>query len=172
MSPKQWSREISSSQSVIGSEPDHNPRIVSSIPPTSSHALTLTDPDQYTIIPAPLKIIKVLVEELLSASGMHSAAAQAAAAAAELADEEGDDDGWEDVPNTVDLSLGSMKAELMAWGEDQGSLMRQKDDETQAYLTEFFIKATRENLAGFNEIYGSLTEEEKLKLNELAATHQ
>jgi hypothetical protein len=126
------------------------------------------DPDQYTIIPAPLKIIKVLIEELLSASGMQSAAAQAAAAAAEFADEEGDDDGWEDVPNTIDLTLGSMKAELMAWGEGQGSFVRQRDDETQAYLTEFFIKASRENVAGFNELYGALTEEEKMKLNELA----
>ena len=131
--------------------------------------LTDPDPDQYTIIPASLKIIKVLIEELLSASGMQSAAAQAAAAAAEFADEEGDDDGWEDVPNTVDLSLGSMKADLMAWGEGQGSFVRQRDDETQAYLTEFFIKASRENVAGFNELYGALTEDEKLKLNELAA---
>lgn len=127
------------------------------------------DPDQYTIIPASLKIVKVLIEELLSASGMQSAAAQAAAAAAEFADEEGDDDGWEDVPNTIDLSLGSAKAELMAWGEGQGSFVRQRDDETQAYLTEFFIKASRENVAGFNELYGALTEDEKRKLNELAA---
>ena len=131
--------------------------------------LITPDPDQYTIIPAPLKIIKVLIEELLSASGMQSAAAQAAAAAAEFADEEGDDDGWEDVPsNILDLGLGSTKAELMAWGEGQGSFVRQRDDETQAYLTEFFIKASRENVAGFNELYGALTEEEKMKLNELA----
>ena len=132
------------------------------------HKLTHPDPDQFTIIPAPLKIIKVLIEELLSASGMQSAAAQAAAAAAEFADEEGDDDGWEDMPNTLDLGLGSTKAELMAWGEGQGNFVRQRDDETQAYLTEFFIKATRENVAGFNELYGALTEEEKMKLNELA----
>jgi importin-9 len=133
------------------------------------HKLTRPDPDQFTIIPAPLKIIKVLIEELLSASGMQSAAAQAAAAAAEFADEEGDDDGWEDLPNTLDLGLGSTKAELMAWGEGQGSFVRQRDDETQAYLTEFFIKASRENVAGFNELYGALTEEEKMKLNELAS---
>ena len=133
------------------------------------YKLTTSDPDQYTIIPAPLKIIKVLIEELLSASGMQSAATQAAAAAAEFADEEGDDDGWEDVPsNVLDLGLGSTKAELMAWGEGQGSFVRQKDDETQAYLTEFFIKASRENIAEFNELYGALTEEEKMKLNELA----
>ena len=137
--------------------------------PHDSHKLTPSDPDQFTIIPAPLKIIKVLIEELLSASGAQSAAAHAAAAAAEFADEEGDDDGWEDLPNTLDLGLGSTKAELMAWGEGQGSFVRQRDDETQAYLTEFFIKASRENVAGFNELYGALTEEEKMKLNELAS---
>jgi hypothetical protein len=131
--------------------------------------LTSPDPDQFTIISSPLKIIKVLIEELLSASGAQSAAAHAAAAAAEFADEEGDDDGWEDLPNTIDLGLGSTKAELMAWGEGQGSFVRQRDDETQAYLTEFFIKASRENVAGFNELYGALTEEEKMKLNELAS---
>jgi hypothetical protein len=130
--------------------------------------LTSSDPDQFTVIPAPLKIIKVLIEELLSASGAQMAAAQAAAAA-EFGDEEGDDDGWEDLPSTLDLGLGSTKAELMAWGEGQGSFVRQRDDETQAYLTEFFVKASRENVAGFNELYGALTEEEKVKLNEIAS---
>lgn len=125
------------------------------------------DPDQYTIIPAPLKILKVLIEELLSASGI-SAAANAAQAAAEYADEEADDDGWEDVPSTLDLGLGTTKADLMAYGEGQGSFMRQRDDETQAYLTEFFIRAGRENVAGFNELYEALSGDEKTKLQELA----
>lgn len=138
--------------------------------PRGYPTLTPPDPDQYTIIPAPLKIIKVLIEELLSASGMQNAAGQAAAAAAnDFADEEADDDGWEDLPsNLLDLGLGSTKVELMAWGEVQGKFVRERDDETQAYLAEFFIKASRENVAGFNELYGALTEEEKMKLNELA----
>lgn len=131
------------------------------------HILTLIAPDQYTIIHAPLKIIKVLIEELLSASGIQSAANQAAAAA-DFADEEGDDDSWEDVPNVLDLGLGSTKADLMAFGDGSGSFMRQRDDETQSYLTEFFISAASENTAGFNELYGLLNEDEKLKLNELA----
>jgi hypothetical protein len=128
--------------------------------------LTAPDPDQYTIIPAPLKIVKVLIEELLSASGVQNAASQAAAAA-EFADDE-DDDGWEDVPNTLDLGLGMTKEELMVFADGSANFIRQRDDETQAYLTEFFIKAARENTAGFNELYGALTEDEKLKLQELA----
>ena len=112
--------------------------------PTSNRIMTRSqakaNPDKYTIIPAPLKIIKVLIEELLSASGAQNAAM--AAAAAEFADEEGDDDGWEDVPSTLDLGLGSTKADLMAYGDGMGSAFgRQRDDETQAYLTEFFMKA-------------------------------
>lgn len=113
-----------------------------------------------------------MIEELLSASGHQSAAAAAASAAADFDDEDADD-GWEDVHSSVlDLGLGSTKAELMAWGQPgdgQGSFfLRQRDDETQAYLTEFFVRAAREDIAGFNTLYGQLTEDEKKKLNELA----
>lgn len=125
-----------------------------------------SDPDQYTIIPASLKIIKVLIEELISASGLQNAAT--AAAAAEFADEDGDDDSWEDLPSVLDLGLSSTKADLMAFGEGRGGFGRNRDDETQAYLTEFFVKAGRENVGGFNEFYEALSDEEKVKLQELA----
>lgn len=125
-----------------------------------------SDPDQYTIVPAPLKIFKVLIEELLSASGVQNAAT--ALAAADFADEE-DDDGWEDLPSVLDLGSGAAKADLMAYAEGLGgSFMRQRDDETQAYLTDFFVRASTENIAGFNELYAQLTDEEKAKLEELA----
>jgi hypothetical protein len=55
----------------------------------------------------------------------------------------------------------------MAYGEGTGSFPRQRDDETQAYLTEFFVNASRENIAGFSELYNALTDDEKAKLNEL-----
>ncbi|KAL2879038.1 hypothetical protein SGCOL_005738 [Colletotrichum sp. CLE4] len=127
------------------------------------------NPDQYTVIPASLKILKVLIEELLSASGANAAAnAAAVAAAAEFADEENEDDGWEDEPETLDLSLGGTKSDLMSYIEGSGA--RQRDDETQAYLTEFFLRTARENVANFQEWYAMLTEEERGKLNELAST--
>jgi importin-9 len=50
----------------------------------------------------------------------------------------------------------------------EASNMRNRDDETQQYLTEFFIRAARENVANFSEWYNGLTEDEKNKLNELA----
>lgn len=124
------------------------------------------NPDQFTIIPAPLKILKVLIEELMSASGIQTAAT--AMAAAEIANDD-DDDGWEDLPNTLDLSSAATKADLMAYAEGLGSsFSRQRDDETQAYLTDFFIRAAREDMAGFNEQYNMLNDEEKAKLAELA----
>ena len=67
-----------------------------------------TDPDQYTIIHAPLKIIKVLVEELLSASGT-ARPMNPSASAAELDEEDSDDDDWEDDPDVLDLGMGTTK---------------------------------------------------------------
>ena len=120
-------------------------------------------------MPASLKILKVLIEELLSASGVGAAAgaaAAAAAAAAEFADEEEDDDGWEDDPDTVDLGLGATRSDLMRFLEGPGP--RQRDDETQAYLTDFFLRAARDNVANFQEWYKLLTDDERAKLDELA----
>lgn len=127
------------------------------------------NPDKYTIIPATLKIVKVLIEELLSASGARAAANAASAAvatSAEFDDEDNDEEGWEDEDDTLDLSLGATKAELMAYGMDSSA--RQRDDETQQYLTEFFIRCGRENVANFQEWYNMLTDDEKAKLNEVA----
>lgn len=119
------------------------------------------NPDQYTIIAAPLKIIKVLIEELSSASGTQGAA-YAAAAAAAFADEE-DDDGWEDDPDTIDLNLGSTKNDLMGYLEATNP--RAPDDETQAILTEFFFDAATNDVAGFRSTWlEQLTEGEKEKL--------
>ncbi|TGJ85420.1 hypothetical protein E0Z10_g3376 [Xylaria hypoxylon] len=140
------------------------------IMPTSDRIMTRSrakqNPDQYTIIPAPLKILKVLIEELLSASGFASAPNAAAAAAAEFADEDNDDDGWEDDPDTIDLNLGSTKADLMSYLDANN--MRARDDETQQYLSEFFVAAARDNVAGFGEWYNNFTDEEKGKLSEMA----
>ena len=51
----------------------------------------------------------------------------------------------------------------MAYGE--AGYSRQRDDETQAYLSEFFVRAGRDDLAGFNALYEVLSDEEKVKLS-------
>jgi hypothetical protein len=65
------------------------------------------DPDQYTIIPVPLKIIKVLIQELSFSSG--EGRLDAAAAAADLAEEGSDDGEWEDIPSALDLGSAVTK---------------------------------------------------------------
>ena len=130
------------------------------------------DPDRYTIIPASLKILKVLIEELLSASGAQAAPNAAAAAAAKFADADEDDgdDGWEDEPgDVIDLPLGGSEADLLRWGAAEGaSNSRERDDETQQYLSDFFIRAATENIANFNEWFTMLSDDEKAKLQQLA----
>ncbi|OAA69529.1 Armadillo-type fold protein [Cordyceps fumosorosea ARSEF 2679] len=124
-------------------------------------------PDQYSPVPAQLKIVKVLIEELLSASGVRSAANLAAAAVAgsnEL-DEDDGEDGWED-DETLDMTLNAVKGDLMSYMDNGGQ--RQPDDETQAYLTDFFIRASQENIGDFNHWYPQLQEAERQKLSELA----
>ena len=130
--------------------------------------IKFADPDQYTIIPATLKILKVLIQELLSASGSGSAAANAAAMASAAGEYESDDgdDTWEDEPDILH-DLGLSRVDALAFGEEGGRL---KDDETQAYLTEFFVGAARDNTANFQEWYGMFTDEERTKLEELAAS--
>ena len=122
-------------------------------------------PDQYTSISAQLKIIKVLVEELLSASG---ARPLDAAAAADLEDDDAEEDGdWEDDSNDfVDLASGMTKSQLMAYAADDGpASMRGRDDETQAYLLNFFHEQAQS--PGFGEVFNSLTQEEQDKLRSM-----
>ncbi|KAF2094601.1 ARM repeat-containing protein [Rhizodiscina lignyota] len=130
-------------------------------------------PDQYTTVPAPIKVIKVLVEELLSASGSARRIGNNSAGSAGGVEDgtgsvdEGSDEGdWEDEPNPiVDLGLGMSKAELMAFAEDMPQ--RQRDDETQAYLIQFF----REQAAkpGFEDVFQSLSAAEQEKIRSLLA---
>ncbi|EAA32702.1 ARM repeat-containing protein [Neurospora crassa] len=130
------------------------------------------NPDQYTQIPAPLKIVKVLVDELGATAGFHSDARSAAMAQnvdVEEEDEDEDDEGWEDEPDVLDLGLGSTKAELMSWAEGNQAL-RDRDDETRHYLVGFFVRVATENIGNFNDRwYQHLNEEEKEKLRELSA---
>lgn len=61
------------------------------------------------MVPVNLKIIKLLVEELLSASGSMRALDASAAAAAGLEEANSDDDEWEDEPGLLDLSRSTVK---------------------------------------------------------------
>ncbi|GIZ41788.1 hypothetical protein CKM354_000508200 [Cercospora kikuchii] len=124
-------------------------------------------PDQYTIIPAQLKIVKVLVEELLSASGPNRALDAAAAADLDDDDEDGD---WEDDANDfLDLGAGMTKSQLMAYAAEDGpSMNRGRDDETQTFLENFFRQQAQN--PAFANVFSSLTSEEQEKLRGMSAS--
>ncbi|KAK5687494.1 hypothetical protein LTS10_001632 [Elasticomyces elasticus] len=156
----------------------HDPRLVEIrvkgdlIVPKTDRIMTRSrarqQPDQYTTISAQLKIVKVLVEELLTASGNRPLNA---ADAAELDDDDGEDDGdWEDDgEGFLDLGAGMTKAQLMAYGaDDSDSMTRGRDDETQMYLLDFFQRQAQES--GFAEVFASLTQEEQEKLRSMSDT--
>ncbi|EZF70739.1 hypothetical protein H105_06983 [Trichophyton soudanense CBS 452.61] len=133
------------------------------------------NPDRYTIISAPLKIIKVLIEELSSASGGRDIRGAAALSGSQLDELESDDenDDWEDLPsnnNFLDLSLGITKQELMGYAaeDDDGALAsRQRDDETQAFLTQFFAETAP--TPRFQQIFAALTPTEQSRLQSLSS---
>ena len=132
------------------------------------------NPDRYTTIPADLKILKLLVDELSNAATSEYpslALAQAAEEAAEEQDEDEDGDEWEDVATTgpLDLSSEAVRNDLMAlageWYSPTGS--RARDDETADYLTQWFKQEAQE--PGFQEMFAALTEEEQGKLRALVS---
>ncbi|KAF2401277.1 ARM repeat-containing protein [Trichodelitschia bisporula] len=137
------------------------------------------NPDHFTIVPANIKIIKVLVEELLHASGSRRDF-NTADAVSEGSDE---NEEWEDDDDVLDLGLGTTKqgkfqassvahwrngilspshAELMAFAEETPFANRQPDDETQAYLMQFFRNAAAK--PGFGDIFNALSPAEQEKL--------
>lgn len=120
------------------------------------------NPDTYTIIPANIKILKVLVEELNSSAGGNFSEEKALAAAG-LADlESGDeDDDWEDVESTGGSGglegTGLTQQQLMGFLAD--SSMRTADDESLNYLKGFFAEAAQK--PGFQDMFDMLSPEEQ-----------
>ncbi|KAI6778489.1 importin-9 [Emericellopsis cladophorae] len=123
------------------------------------------NPDQWTQVPAQVKIIKLLIEELMLASGHKSAADIASAAVGGELDSDSDDEGWEDDDDALDLGLGTTKADLMSILDGPGR--RYPDNETNKYLTEFFMRCGTENLANFNDVYVYLNVEEQKKIHDV-----
>lgn len=144
---------------------------------TRSHAKS--NPDTWTTIPANLKILKVLTDELTNAASSSnrfdpSAAAAAAALDSEGSDEDGDE--WEDVgagsTGTLDLGLGMTKQELMAYGGDEEedglgttAQSRQIDNETSEYLMGWFREQAQKE--GFALMFEALSGEERERLQRI-----
>ncbi|EPS40195.1 hypothetical protein H072_5978 [Dactylellina haptotyla CBS 200.50] len=125
------------------------------------------NPIRYTSVSAPLKIIKLLVLEL--GSGSASASTWKVDMAGKGAVEEPiaeEDEEWEDDEDVLDLGSHAVKQALLGLGEDgtersASAMRRGGDDDTQAFIINFFRESSSTNLGGFNELYAQLSDDEK-----------
>ncbi|KAH0605511.1 uncharacterized protein H6S33_004733 [Morchella sextelata] len=140
------------------------------IVPESNRIMTRSkakqNPDRFTMIPVPLKIVKLLVLELGSTMGDATKSYYNSSQLAAESDSEDEGEGWEDMPASLNIP-GISTEELMALGGGSGRVSRQANDETYAYLTSFFRELSTTNLGDFQTIYAALKQEEQLPLNQL-----
>ena len=117
-------------------------------------------PDQYSIIPVPLKLAKVLIQELITTPPNACFGARKHS----IAETHGsDDDEWEDEPTILDLATQGTRQDLMGFMDEMNQWnLHQTDDETQQYLVHFFNEVANEPY--FQEIYHALTDTEREKL--------
>lgn len=124
-------------------------------------------PDQHTTVPAQLKILKILVEELLpppSAGGVSGLASTGAKDNDDDDDDDEEDGDWEDDPNDfLDLGAGMTKSQLMALGgEGDPGVNKGRDDEMQEFLINFLRGVVRQPV--FEDAFAGLNEGEQQKL--------
>ena len=124
------------------------------------------NPDQYTITSVPVKIVKVLAAELgIGRPRLNGSDANLDAIEQEIGEEdESGEDEWEDEPDELGLGfgLGVSKQELLAFAEEEPGSQRQTDDETQAYLEQFFQNITQDG--DFSTLCSALTPQELEKI--------
>ncbi|KAI5813349.1 armadillo-type protein [Pyronema omphalodes] len=132
--------------------------------PTSTRIMTRSrakqTPDQYTMIPVPVKIIKLLVQELGGSAEVNSTKFFNSTAADF---EDDDEEGWEDVDNQLNVP-GMSREELLALGTS-GRTSRQLDDATYNILASFFKEVSSKNIGDFQSIYNTLKPEEQHQLS-------
>lgn len=125
------------------------------------------NPDRFTAVNVPMKIVKIFVDEF----GTYSAAASAAAGAGihdgagSDAESDDEDEDWEDEDVLGGLT-GTARAELMKFADETpGSAARQTDVETQHFLENFFRSNASDGQ--FQELLGQLNPGEQEKLRAL-----
>jgi len=120
----------------------------------------IVDPSQYTQIPIPLKIIKLLIKELVPVPDSSAIQQGINASASQVGDS---DDEWEDLD---DVGFPGSKKDLMALGDEgSGRQSRIRDDETNVFLIEFFKNIYNGNVGNFREMVSLLNEEERHQLS-------
>ncbi|KAL9611089.1 MAG: hypothetical protein Q9167_004261 [Letrouitia subvulpina] len=119
------------------------------------------EPDQYSVVTVPLKLLKVLVSELANPLTPDVPGALQN----NLIPSDNEDDEWEDESGVLDLGGQSTRAELMGYMDESQWQKRQWDDETQLYLVNFFKQVSTE--PEFQSLYHSLNDDEREKLHEM-----
>ncbi|KAI4214851.1 MAG: hypothetical protein LQ351_002564 [Letrouitia transgressa] len=120
------------------------------------------EPDQYSVVTVPLKLLKVLVSELANPLTPDAHIPQNNLGGSTSDNE---DDEWEDEPGVLDLGGQSTRAELMGYMDESQWQQRPWDDETQQYLVHFFKQVSTE--PEFQSLYHSLNDDEREKLHEM-----
>lgn len=120
------------------------------------------EPDQWSIITVPLKLVKVLIQEL---ANPRSPTPPGLTLGNQNGASDDEDDDWEDEPALLDLAAPKTRAELMTFMNESKWNERQWDDETQKFLVNFFH--TVETEPDFLNHYHSLTDIEREKLHRM-----
>lgn len=133
------------------------------------------NPDQFEIVSAPIKMIKLLVEDLQTQYEQESKPSKDEL---DLADQDDGDDDWEDLDGGGEAKVPGfgMLSDML---DEDGQLTTEEDDDEdlqedpiyQTNLLEFLIKffktVSMHNTFGFQNIYGMLTKEEKMILGKI-----
>ena len=124
------------------------------------------NPDRYTTVPADIKILKLLIDELSTAViSRFDNLGTAGGLEESVGDADGEDNEWEDEPAAIDLSSKEVREELMAWGAGSPTASRARDEDTAEYLQQWFRQEGAK--AGFQQMFNQLTQAEQEKLRTL-----
>ncbi|CAF9911832.1 MAG: hypothetical protein ALECFALPRED_007664 [Alectoria fallacina] len=119
------------------------------------------EPDQFSILPVPLKLTKVLIQELVNSyPSTPGYRGRNHSLQGGISDDE--DDAWEDEPTILDLGAQATRQDLMGYMDESKWNTHETDDATQKYLVDFFNTVSNE--PGFQELYHCLTDAEREKL--------
>lgn len=122
-------------------------------------------PERYTLIPAPLKILKLLVGELDFQCQQPSAEDYLPDKSGDIGDGDGDgDDGWEDLDDIGIPNYEKLKS--YAESDDEEDHEAPNDGDLRDMLGQFFKECASKNMGNFLKYYEQLSDEEKKIITE------
>mmetsp|Transcript_5054 Transcript_5054/g.6344 ORF Transcript_5054/g.6344 Transcript_5054/m.6344 type:complete len:1048 (-) Transcript_5054:85-3228(-) len=129
-----------------------------------TRSMTKAMPDQYTQIPAPQKILKLLISEL-NFQCQQPNANDYLPEAEEDVEDNGDDEGWEDMDDIGVPNFEKLKSYVDSDNDEEYDDQKGNDD-LKIILVQFFKECTAKNLGNFQKYYELLDDDEKKTLTE------